>query len=245
MSVLRSHDFPRDRETTSLFCSYHKRCGRSHLIVSSIVGITTSSSLLSLSPAIGLTALDRCSGDSSRIGMNRAFSVATKFVLHGSTTTLRRNVLRPISSISSSSTVQRMVVTPSEQPPSPFAKYIPLAEKACEFLTASPDPFHAVKNCTTRLKEAGFVGLDSAEPMTGKLHAGGKYYYIVEHSTIVAFCVGKSFQQQPSTDGSPHTSFGFHLIGGHTDSPNIKLKPRTKRSSSGCTLLGVECYGGG
>jgi aspartyl aminopeptidase len=139
-----------------------------------------------------------------------------------------------------------MTTSSSSLPPSPFAKYIPLAEKACEFLTASPDPFHAVKNCATRLKEAGFVGLDGAEPLTGKLHAGGKYYYTVEQSTIVAFCVGKSFQQQEQKSPNvPPTSFGFHMIGGHTDSPNIKLKPRTKRSASGCTLLGVECYGGG
>ena len=120
---------------------------------------------------------------------------------------------------------------------SPYAKYIPLAEKACEFLTASPDPFHAVHNCKTKLEQAGYVGLKSSEPLTGQIKAGGKYYYVVEHSTLVAFAVGPKFQ--------PNTSFGFHMIGGHTDSPNFKIKPKSKRTASGCTMLGVESYGGG
>jgi aspartyl aminopeptidase len=120
---------------------------------------------------------------------------------------------------------------------SPYAKYIPLAEKACEFLTASPDPFHAVKNCKTKLEQAGFVGLKSSEPFTGQIEAGGKYYYVVEHSTLVAFAVGPKCR--------PDTSFGFHMIGGHTDSPNFKIKPKSKRTASGCTMLAVEAYGGG
>ena len=120
---------------------------------------------------------------------------------------------------------------------SDFSRHIPLAEKACKFITASPDPFHAVHNCITKLQNSGFEGLATDEPLTGKLQAGGKYYYTVEHSTIVAFSVGKAYQAGKTA--------GFHIIGGHTDSPNLKIKPRSKRSGSGCTLLGVECYGGG
>lgn len=122
---------------------------------------------------------------------------------------------------------------------SDYARYSGLAEKACKFLSASPDPFHAVHNCISQLKANGFVGLSASEPLTGKLQAGGKYYYTVEHSTLVAFCVGPSFQKEQP--------FGFHLIGGHTDSPNLKVKPRSQKShsASGCIQLGVECYGGG
>jgi aspartyl aminopeptidase len=118
-------------------------------------------------------------------------------------------------------------------------KYIGLAEKACAFLTASTDPFHAVANSITRLEQAGFEGLNASAPLTGKIQAGGKYYYTVEHSTLVAFTVGAKH-----TAGNP---FGVHMIGGHTDSPNLKIKPRSKKSSSGsgCKLLAVECYGGG
>ena len=120
-----------------------------------------------------------------------------------------------------------------------YSKHIGLAERACKFLSASPDPFHAVNNCVLKLKDNGFQGLRSDEPLTGKIQAGGKYYYTVENSTIVAFTVGKDYK--------PGTAFGFHMVGGHTDSPNLKIKPRSKKSatSSGCKLLGVECYGGG
>lgn len=119
---------------------------------------------------------------------------------------------------------------------SEFSKFIPLAEKACEFLTASPDPFHVVRNCASKLEKNGYKRLDGrGEPFTGEIVAGGKYYYVVEHSTLVAFAVGPKFD--------PKKAFGFHIIGGHTDSPNLKLKPRSKRTASGCTLLGVQCYG--
>lgn len=121
---------------------------------------------------------------------------------------------------------------------SEYARHKGLAEQACKFLSASPDPFHAVHNCITKLKANGYTKLTASEPFMGQLQAGGKYYYTVEHSTIVAFCVGKAYQ--------PGTSAGFHMIGGHTDSPNLKIKPRSQKSASGgCTVLGVECYGGG
>jgi aspartyl aminopeptidase len=122
--------------------------------------------------------------------------------------------------------------------PKASQQHITLAEKAAAFLTKSTDPFHAVHNVVQRLKEAGFIGLSAASPLTGKIQAGGKYYYTVESSTLVAFTVGPKF----AGAGQP---FGFHMIGGHTDSPNLKIKPRSKKHASGCTMLGVECYGGG
>lgn len=111
--------------------------------------------------------------------------------------------------------------------------YIPLATKACEFLTASPDPFHAVSNSISKLQAAGFEALRKREPFT--LQKGGKYYYTINHSTIVAFTVGE--QYEPGN--------GVLTIGGHTDSPNLKVKPVSKKTANDCVQLGVECYGGG
>jgi aspartyl aminopeptidase len=123
---------------------------------------------------------------------------------------------------------------------SAYARHLQLAEKACAFLTASTDPFHAVKTATVRLEQAGFRRLSKTAALTdtNALAPGGKYYYTVEHSTLVAFTVGESYQAGQG---------GFHIIGGHTDSPNLKVKPRSKAvaNKSGCVQLGVECYGGG
>ena len=116
-----------------------------------------------------------------------------------------------------------------------IASHIPFAEKACSFLSESPDPFHAVANSVAKLEACGYVQLSKREPFIGKIVPGGKYYYTINKSALVAFCVGKKFEK----------GNGFKVIGGHTDSPNLKVKPRSKRSGAGCIQLDVECYGGG
>ncbi|EED94436.1 probable aspartyl aminopeptidase, partial [Thalassiosira pseudonana CCMP1335] len=104
-----------------------------------------------------------------------------------------------------------------------------------EFLTQATDPFLAVKTCTEELDAAGFVKLSKREPFGGVLKPGGSYYYTINHSTLVAFTVGAKYK----------AGNGFKIIGGHTDSPYLKVKPISKRAGSGCVQLGVECYGGG
>lgn len=115
-------------------------------------------------------------------------------------------------------------------------KFIPFAQKACSFLTNSPDPFHAVYNSSEKLEAAGYVQLSTNEAFLGKIKPGGKYFYTINKTSLVAFAVGPNYK--PSN--------GFKIIGGHTDSPNLKVKPKSKRATSGgCIQLGVECYGGG
>lgn len=113
--------------------------------------------------------------------------------------------------------------------------FIPFAQKACDFLTASPDPYHSVLNNIVKLEGAGYVVLSKRDAFAGKVEAGGKYYYTFNKTTLVAFSIGLKYQ--PGN--------GFKIIGGHTDSPNLKVKPNSKLSGSGCVMLGVECYGGG
>jgi len=117
--------------------------------------------------------------------------------------------------------------------PSSTAKQ--LAEKACSFLSASTDPFHAVKQSIHKLEAAGFSRLAGGAALSGNIQPGGKYYYTVQNSTLVAFAVGAQYSEGGS---------GFKIIGGHTDSPNLRVKPRSKKpTKSGVLQLGVECYG--
>ena len=116
-----------------------------------------------------------------------------------------------------------------------FQPHMPIAERAMRYLDASPDPFHATQNACDRLESAGFTAIDEKDAWTGKLVKGGKYYFTRNRSCLVAFTVGGSYE--PGN--------GFKVIGAHTDSPNLRVKPRSKRSSAGVTQLDVECYGGG
>lgn len=118
--------------------------------------------------------------------------------------------------------------------------HLPLAQKAMTFFDASPDPFHAVQTCIQTLQDAGYIPLDMERPFQEQLVKGGKYYFTKNQSTLVAFAVGEQFVPGKG---------GFKIIGGHTDSPNLKIKPRSKRTgmtaSTGCIQLAAECYGGG
>ena len=107
-----------------------------------------------------------------------------------------------------------------------------------EYIDASPDPFHAVQSSIDMfLKPAGFQEIQDDCNFMDCVKPAGKYYFTRNKSTIVAFAVGKQYKQ----------GNGFKIIGGHTDSPNIKVKTRSKKRSSatGCIQLSVECYGGG
>jgi len=86
------------------------------------------------------------------------------------------------------------------------------------------------------LIEAGFEELDETGPST--VVVGGKYFFLRNKSSLVAFTVGEKFKAGHG---------GFKIIGAHTDSPNLRIKPRSKRSqkTSKSIQVGVECYGGG
>tara|TARA_B100000795_G_scaffold12768_1_gene8865 strand:- start:160 stop:846 length:687 start_codon:yes stop_codon:yes gene_type:complete len=107
------------------------------------------------------------------------------------------------------------------------------------FIDGSPDPFHVTDNLGKRLKGAGFTEINERDPWSGVLKPGGRYYYARDRTTFVAFTVGEKYE--PGN--------GFKVLGAHTDSPNLKLKPRSqrdgKKGKNGCLQLDVQCYGGG
>ncbi|AXS79619.1 M18 family aminopeptidase [Dechloromonas sp. HYN0024] len=106
------------------------------------------------------------------------------------------------------------------------------AQDLLDFIDASPSPWHAVQTCETRLTAAGFSRLDEAERWT--LIPGSRHYVVRGGASIIAFIVGN---QPPATTG-------LRLIGAHTDSPGLRLKPKPADDAAGMVRLGVEVYGG-
>ncbi|KAF5933002.1 hypothetical protein HYC85_029173 [Camellia sinensis] len=108
-----------------------------------------------------------------------------------------------------------------------------VAADLVDFLNVSPTAFHAVDEAKKRLTSAGYEQVSEREDWS--LEAGKTYFFTRNHSTIVAFAIGKKYV----------AGNGFHVIGAHTDSPCLKLKPVSKVSKGGYLEVGVQTYGGG
>ena len=101
-----------------------------------------------------------------------------------------------------------------------------------DFIDNCPTPFHAVDESIKKLMGRGFKRL--SESNLWELAPGECYFTTRNESSIVAFRIGKKAPQDA----------GFKIIGAHTDSPNLKLKPNSVYEKSGYLQLGVEVYGG-
>ncbi|MBC8207912.1 MAG: M18 family aminopeptidase [Desulfobulbaceae bacterium] len=101
-----------------------------------------------------------------------------------------------------------------------------------EFLQQSTSPFHAVQTMADMLLEAGFEQLH--ENQRWNLHAEQRYFVIREDAALIAFTL----------DCPDCLLLGYRMIGAHTDSPGLLLKPRPEVTSNGYGQLGAEIYGG-
>lgn len=100
------------------------------------------------------------------------------------------------------------------------------------FLQQSPTPFHATAHLAARLERAGYQALQEADAW--QLEAGGRYFATRNDSSLIAFRLG---EQAP-------VETGIRMLGAHTDSPCLKLKPHPELGQQGYFQLGVEVYGG-
>jgi aspartyl aminopeptidase len=106
------------------------------------------------------------------------------------------------------------------------------ADALIAFLNASPTPFHAVETAADRLLALGAVELDEKDP-AWHLKPGQTGFVIRNGSSIVALRV-------PADVTKPK----FRIVAAHTDSPCLKLKPRSPDASANYRQWGVEVYGG-
>ncbi len=99
-----------------------------------------------------------------------------------------------------------------------------------EFIAASPSPYHAVASAAARLEAAGFNELLETDAWTELPEEG----YVVRGGAIVAW-------RRPAALPA-HAP--VRLVGAHTDSPNLRVKPRPDTGALGWRQLAVEVYGG-
>ena len=104
------------------------------------------------------------------------------------------------------------------------------ARALAAFIDASPSPFHACATAAAHLERSNFTRL--VENERWELAPGS--YYFVRGGSLVAWMI---------PDGAPAAG-GVRVVGAHTDSPNLRIKPRPDTGNAGYRQLGVEIYGG-
>ena len=100
----------------------------------------------------------------------------------------------------------------------------------CAFLDASPTPFHACATAALLLTDAGFRELSERDSWPADPGA----YFLIRGGSLIAW----------RTDDGAGPATPFRVIGAHTDSPNLRIKPNPDLVSAGWQQLGVEVYGG-
>jgi aspartyl aminopeptidase len=101
-----------------------------------------------------------------------------------------------------------------------------------KLIDASPTPYHAVAHVREQLERQGYVALD--ERVEWQLGPGDRGYVVRGGGTILAFRLGTA----------PPSRVGFRVLGAHTDSPNLRIKPAGDRKNRGHRQLSVDIYGG-
>jgi len=104
------------------------------------------------------------------------------------------------------------------------------ADQLLPRLDRSPTPYHAVMEAAAILGSHGFVVVNE----TDVFPIGPGRYMVVRGGSLAAWAI------TADTDATT----GFRIVGAHTDSPNLRIKPNPDRSSAGWAQLGVEVYGG-
>lgn len=98
----------------------------------------------------------------------------------------------------------------------------------CSFVDGSPSPFHVVATVTAELTAQGFVTISETDAWPSE---PGRYL-VVRGGSIIAW----------STELAPAAP--FRIVGGHTDSPNLRVKQNPDLEIAGWQMVALEPYGG-
>jgi aspartyl aminopeptidase len=104
------------------------------------------------------------------------------------------------------------------------------AADLCAFVDRSPTPFHVCATVAAELEPAGYrrvVESDAWPTDPGR-------YYVVRGGSLVAW----------SSESSTSPADAFRVVGGHTDSPNLRLKQHHDLTPEGLGVVALEPYGG-
>lgn len=104
-------------------------------------------------------------------------------------------------------------------------------DELMSFIARSRTPYHAVATMAERLSENGFMELKESSVWD---LAPGRYFVTRNQSSIIGFVVGTS----------DPCDTGIRIVGAHTDSPCLKVKPNPISVNREYVRLGVEVYGG-
>ncbi|MCL3776882.1 MULTISPECIES: M18 family aminopeptidase [unclassified Actinomyces] len=100
-----------------------------------------------------------------------------------------------------------------------------------DLVTASPSSYHAAAALAARLEAAGFTAVDETVPWGEDLPERG---YVLRDGAVAAWMLPQA----------PGPATAFRVVGSHTDSPALKLKPAAALAREGYQLVNAEVYGG-
>ena len=100
-----------------------------------------------------------------------------------------------------------------------------------DFVTASPSSYHAAAEAARRLEAAGFT---RAEETVSWQAGPPRRGYVIRDGALAAWVLPETLAP----------GAGLRVVGAHTDSPALKLKPDAALVRSGWQLINAEVYGG-
>ncbi|WP_299573525.1 M18 family aminopeptidase [uncultured Williamsia sp.] len=102
----------------------------------------------------------------------------------------------------------------------------------CRFVDASPSPFHVCATVADTLRAAGWTELRETDGWANAGLASEGRFFVVRGGSVIAW------------DARGVDSSLFRIVGGHTDSPNLRVKQHPEYISAGLAMVGLEPYGG-